>query len=84
MSDRNDSTFNRRDVLAGLAGFGTSALASGVQATDAHKHDGKHDAAPPVPVSAAHKAVIASTAVDFHHGTLCFRSMPPGSVTDAR
>ncbi len=71
MSDRNDSMFNRRNVLAGLAGFSAMALASRVRAEDAHKHDAKHDAAPPAPLSAAHKAVIASTADCLRTGRVC-------------
>jgi Cys-rich four helix bundle protein (predicted Tat secretion target) len=67
MSNANDSMFNRRDVLASLAGFGAIALASEVQAEDAHKHD----AAPPAPLSAAHKAVIASTADCLRTGRVC-------------
>jgi Cys-rich four helix bundle protein (predicted Tat secretion target) len=71
MSSRNDPTFNRRDALAGLAGLGAIALASAVQAEDAHKDHGKPDAAPPVPLSAAHKAVIASTADCLRTGRFC-------------
>lgn len=71
MSDSNGSMFNRRDVLAGLGGLGAMALAAGVQAEDADKHAGKHDAAPPAPLSAAHQAVIVSTADCLRTGRVC-------------
>lgn len=71
MSERSHSRLNRRDVLTGLAGFGAMALAARVQAEDAHKHHGKADAPPPAPLSAAHKAVIASTADCLRTGRVC-------------
>lgn len=71
MSDSSDSMLHRRDLLIGVAGLSAMALASGVQAKEAHDHDGKHDARPPVPLSAAHKAVIASTADCMRTGRVC-------------
>jgi Cys-rich four helix bundle protein (predicted Tat secretion target) len=72
MSDRDDATIHRRDVLAGLAGLGAIALASGVQAEDMHEHHHEErDAPPAAPLSAAHQAVIASTADCLRTGRVC-------------
>lgn len=72
MPGDNDSMFQqRRDVLAGLAGLGAVALASSAQAEEPHKHPAKHDAKPAAPLSAAHRAVIDSTADCLRTGRVC-------------
>jgi Cys-rich four helix bundle protein (predicted Tat secretion target) len=71
MSANHDSTLQRRDLLAGLAGLGAAALASSASAEEPHKHPGKHDAKPAAPLSAAHKAVIESTADCLRSGRVC-------------
>jgi Cys-rich four helix bundle protein (predicted Tat secretion target) len=66
----------RREVIAGLAGLGAvlagaSAIADAKGSAVGHAGHDMKDAAPPPPLSAAHKALIQSTADCLRAGRLC-------------